>query len=121
MNGLNFSTMNPSTPTQDTPAEQLVMRRCMPLFYALGDPYRQDIIVWLAEEGRLNVRQLAERSPLSRPAISHHLKVLRNAHLVTVEREGTENFYALSTDAALADLKAFIACVEAVSAACRAR
>jgi DNA-binding transcriptional ArsR family regulator len=45
---------------------------------------------------------------LSRPAISHHLKVLMQADLITLERVSRENFYSLSLDVALADLRKFV-------------
>jgi DNA-binding transcriptional ArsR family regulator len=61
---------------------------------ALGDPMRQEIVVALSRE-RLNVGQLAERFPLSRPAISHHLKVLLDAGLLDRERAGRERVYRL--------------------------
>ena len=80
-------------------------RACAPFFNALGDKYRQDIVMLLAQDERLNVTQIAERMPLSRPAISHHLKVLLHADLVALERVSRENFYSLTLDAALADLR----------------
>lgn len=83
-------------------------RACAPVFNALGDRYRQDIIMLLAQDERLNVSQLAERLPLSRPTISHHLKVLLHANLVTLERVSRENFYSLSLDDALADLRTLV-------------
>lgn len=83
-------------------------RACGPVFNALGDKYRQDIIMLLAQNERLNVNQIAERSPLSRPAISHHLKVLLQAKLITMERVSRENFYSLTLDTALADLRKLV-------------
>lgn len=83
-------------------------RACGPLFNALGDKYRQDIMMLLAKDERLNVNQIADRMPLSRPAISHHLKVLMQANLITLERVSRENFYSLSLDVALADLRKFV-------------
>lgn len=83
-------------------------RACAPVFNALGDKYRQDIVMLLAQGERLNVNQIAERMPLSRPAISHHLKVLLQAGLVTLERQSRENFYALTLDAALAGLRKLV-------------
>lgn len=59
---------------------------------ALGDPTRQRIVVLLSRE-RLNVSDLAERFHLSRPAISHQLKVLRDAGLLVQERDGRERVY----------------------------
>ena len=61
---------------------------------ALGDPVRQGIVVALSRE-RLNVGTLAARFPLSRPAMSHHLKVLADAGLLVRERQGRERLYRL--------------------------
>jgi len=83
------------------------------LFFALGERARQQIIMLLAEVEYLNVNQLAERLPLSRPAISHHLKVLRQAGLVQVQKRGTEGLYSLTMDEALVTLKQFVKEVEA--------
>lgn len=83
-------------------------RTCAPIFVALGDRFRQDIIMLLATEERLNVNQIAERMPLSRPTISHHLKVLRQTGLITQDRVSRENFYSLSLDPALAALRQLV-------------
>jgi DNA-binding transcriptional ArsR family regulator len=63
---------------------------------ALGDASRQQIVLLLSRE-RLNVGALAERFHLSRPAVSHHLKVLADAGLLLQEREGRERVYRLDT------------------------
>jgi DNA-binding transcriptional ArsR family regulator len=85
---------------------------CKPLFFAMGDSMRQQIILMLEQADELNVSQLTEKLPLSRPAISHHLKVLRQAGLVGVRRQGTENFYSLTIDDALKRLQRFVYEVE---------
>jgi DNA-binding transcriptional ArsR family regulator len=59
---------------------------------ALGDPTRQRIVLLLSR-GRLNVGELAERFDLSRPAVSHHIKVLLDAGLLAQERDGRERVY----------------------------
>ena len=61
---------------------------------ALGDPTRQQIVMVLSRE-RLNVGELADRFPLSRPAMSHHLKVLADAGLLLRQRVGRERVYRL--------------------------
>lgn len=97
--------------TKTAPAEEEVLasfRACAPIFNALGDPYRQDIVMMLAQDERLNVGQIADRMPLSRPAISHHLKVLLHADLIALERVSRENFYYLTLDNALADLRRLV-------------
>jgi ArsR family transcriptional regulator, arsenate/arsenite/antimonite-responsive transcriptional repressor len=87
--------------------------KCAPLFMALGEPARQKIILVLADVNEMNVGDLALKVELSRPAVSHHLKVLRQAELVKRRRHGTENFYALVIDDALALLSRFVAEVNA--------
>lgn len=61
---------------------------------ALGDPTRQQIVLLLSRQ-RLNVGELTERFHLSRPAVSHHLKVLADAGLLVRKREGRERLYRL--------------------------
>ena len=88
-------------------------RACAPVFNALGDAYRQDIVMLLARHERLNVTQIAEQMPLSRPAISHHLKVLMQAGLIERDRVSRENFYLLRLDDALAALRTLVEQAEA--------
>lgn len=59
---------------------------------ALGDPIRQQIVLLLSRE-RLNVSQLTSRVHLSRPAVSHQIKVLADAGLLVQERLGREHVY----------------------------
>ena len=59
---------------------------------ALGDATRRAIFERLAR-GPRSVAQIAEGLPVSRPAVSQHLKVLRAARLVRVRSEGTRNYY----------------------------
>ena len=61
---------------------------------ALADPTRRELVTLLAR-GELSAGELAERFPVSRPAISRHLRVLREAGLVRVRREGRRRLYAL--------------------------
>ena len=62
---------------------------------ALGDPTRRAIVECLAERPRA-VGELAARLPVSRPAVSQHLKVLKDAGLVTDRAAGTRRVYRLS-------------------------
>ncbi len=61
---------------------------------ALGDPSRRAIVERLAT-GPLPVGQLADRLPISRPAVSQHLKVLRDAGVVSQRASGTRRIYYL--------------------------
>jgi len=62
---------------------------------ALGDPTRRAVFERLGS-GPLAVSELAAGLPVSRPAVSQHLRVLREAGLVTEHREGTRRIYALA-------------------------
>jgi DNA-binding transcriptional ArsR family regulator len=61
---------------------------------ALGDPTRRAIVERLAD-GPLPVGRLADGLPVSRPAVSQHLRVLKNAGLVRDEAVGTRRLYRL--------------------------
>ena len=71
------------------------------VFDALGEPVRRVILEQLVE-GEQPAGAVVERTrrfaPISQPAVSQHLKVLREAGLVTVRAEGTRRFYALDGD-----------------------
>jgi DNA-binding transcriptional ArsR family regulator len=62
---------------------------------ALGDPSRRAIVACLAERPRA-VGELAAELPISRPAVSQHLKVLKAAGLVTDRADGTRRVYRLN-------------------------
>ncbi len=68
------------------------------LHAALGDPTRESIVRLLAE-GERSVGEIAERLPVSRPAVSKHLRLLEGAGLVRFRSEGNRNVYALDPDA----------------------
>ncbi|HEX2054301.1 MAG TPA: metalloregulator ArsR/SmtB family transcription factor [Actinomycetota bacterium] len=63
-------------------------------FEALGDPHRRRILTLIAESPRA-VGALAEELPISRPAVSRHLRLLKEAGLVEEEAQGTRRIYRL--------------------------
>ena len=63
-------------------------------FAALADPTRREIFERLARRP-LSVGEIAEGLPVSRPAVSQHLKILKDAGLVTMHSEGTRNLYQI--------------------------
>jgi DNA-binding transcriptional ArsR family regulator len=73
---------------------------------ALGDSTRRAILARLVKEGPLPVGELAREFPMSRPAISQHLRVLKRAKLVTDHAEGTRRLYAVNPEA-LASLRRY--------------
>jgi DNA-binding transcriptional ArsR family regulator len=82
------------------------------VFGAIADPIRRELLAAL-RAGPRSVARLAARFPVSRPAISKHLRILREADLVRVVGHGRENHYALNAaplrevDRFLADYRAF--------------
>ncbi len=75
---------------------------------AAADPVRLEIVFMLAEQGRMNVGEIAGHFRQSRPAISHHLKVLKDAGLLRSEKQGQEIGYWLDHDRVIAGLQELI-------------
>jgi DNA-binding transcriptional ArsR family regulator len=89
----------------------------MDAFDGLGEPVRRRVLEHLAGAGELSagglVALVQDEFPISQPAVSQHLKVLREAGLVTVRADGTRRLYALhgeplaEVERWLADLRGF--------------
>lgn len=73
---------------------------------ALGDPTRRRILE-LVRDGARPVGEIARELPVSRPAVSQHLRVLKDAGLVRDRREGTRRLYAVDA-AGLVALRAYL-------------
>ncbi|ASK28513.1 transcriptional regulator [Neisseria chenwenguii] len=73
-----------------------LLKDCIPIFTVLSDENRHLILKLLLENGEMNVNQITENLHLSRPAVSHHLKIMLAAHAVSVRQTGKERFYALA-------------------------
>lgn len=65
-------------------------------FFALGDTTRQQILLVFDPGEEICVNDIARLFKLSRPAISHHLKVLRESQLVTCQKRGKEVYYRVN-------------------------
>ena len=63
------------------------------LFVALGDAHRQRILLAFEPRERLNITQIVSTSSLSRTAVNHHLKVLRDAGVLASEKVGKEVYF----------------------------
>ena len=68
----------------------------MDLFVALSDPTRRAILEILATHGELSATDIYEQFSVSPQAISQHLKVLREAHLVVMEKHAQKHLYSLN-------------------------
>jgi DNA-binding transcriptional ArsR family regulator len=66
-------------------------------FEALGDPNRREILRLLSH-GEKAVQQIADAMPISRPAVSRHLRLLKQAGLVDEEAQGTQRIYRLQDE-----------------------
>jgi len=73
----------------------------MDIFYALADPKRRKILELLASQGQLTASQIYENFAISPPAISQHLKVLREARLVKMEKRAQQRIYQINPEAML--------------------
>ncbi len=71
------------------------------MFYALADPTRRHIIEMLATHGQLSASDIYDKFHVSPPAISQHLKVLREAKLVRMEKRAQQHIYQINPDAML--------------------
>ena len=68
------------------------------LLEAVSDPVRRQIVFLLKHRAPLNVGEIAGQFRISRPAISHHLKVLKDAKIVQSEKRGQEVYYRLDIE-----------------------
>jgi DNA-binding transcriptional ArsR family regulator len=71
------------------------------LFYALAEPTRRNIVEMLATNGQLSATDIYNNFTVSPQAISQHLKVLREAELVRVEKKAQRRIYQINPDAML--------------------
>lgn len=68
------------------------------VFQALSDPRRRDILELLAAHGELSATAISENFDISAPAISQHLKVLREANLVRMEKRAQRRIYRINPE-----------------------
>lgn len=76
----------------------MVYNNCMDMFVALADPTRRNILELLASQGELTATAIYEQFPVSPQAISQHLKVLRETHLVEMEKRAQKHLYRLNPE-----------------------
>lgn len=69
---------------------------CQKILLAMGDENRQRLILEMMKMagcGGARVGEITERTNLSRPAVSHHIRILKDAGIIKMRREGTKNYY----------------------------
>ncbi|QOS79325.1 winged helix-turn-helix transcriptional regulator [Paenibacillus sp. JNUCC31] len=89
-----------------------IFQSCIPLFQVLSDNHRQAILLALSEKGSMTVNEITDQFSLSRPAISHHLKLLLEKGLISVEQKGTQRYYSASLTSSVALLKELVTAME---------
>lgn len=75
--------------------------QCQKILVALGDENRQHMILEMMKMGEccgVRVNEITERTHLSRPAVSHHLQILKDAGILKMRRESTKNYYYFDPD-----------------------
>lgn len=76
-------------------------KKCRKLLVAMGDENRIHMIIEMMQMGKcegVRVGEITERTNLSRPAVSHHLQILKDAGILAVRKEGTKNYYYFDSD-----------------------
>lgn len=90
-----------------------ILSSCIPIFTMLQDENRQQILMLLFDQGTMTVSELTDRLSLSRPAVSHHMKLLLDSGLLSVEKNGKERMYTLNMAQAVSQLKELLSAIEA--------
>lgn len=74
--------------------------KCKNAFTAIGDETRQLILLALLESDLSGIRvgEIAQKTHLTRPSVSHHLQILKEAGIVAMRKQGTKNYYYLSVE-----------------------
>lgn len=87
----------PATSELDRLRDRSVFYHLAETFRALGDASRIQII-WALSHGKLSVTELTAKVKMSQPAVSHHLRTLRNLRLVRVQKDGRTSYYSLDDE-----------------------
>lgn len=79
----------------------------MDMFSAIADPTRRTIIELLVERGTLSATEISREFKMTPPAVSQHLKVLRDANLITFEKKAQQRIYQIN-DAKITELEEWV-------------
>ena len=70
----------------------------MDSFTALADPTRREIVELLAESGELAASEISQQFEMTAPAISQHLKVLRESHILRMKKQAQKRIYSINPE-----------------------
>ena len=90
-----------------------IFKRGTKILNILQDEKRQQILVLLCREKQLTVNQITLLLPISRPAVSHHLKLMLDAGILSVSQVGLERYYSSDLEDTLDWLKELTSSLEA--------
>lgn len=88
-------------PNQDIAQLSMEIKASQKILTAIGDETRQHIILVMMQTEDcfgLRVNEIAGNTNLSRPAVSHHLQILKKAGIIKMRREATKNYYYFDAD-----------------------
>ncbi|MBF0015893.1 helix-turn-helix transcriptional regulator [Enterococcus casseliflavus] len=85
-----------------------LLRESTSFFSTLQEENRQEIVSLLFENGGMSVTEITDKMDLSRPAISHHLKLLLQTDLVYFEKRGKERVYFLNVECVKRNVERFM-------------
>jgi len=77
-------------------------KECSKFLTAIGDETRQHMLIEMMKMKKctgVRVGEITQKTNLSRPAVSHHLAIMKDAGIIKVRKEGTMNFYYLDVEA----------------------
>jgi DNA-binding transcriptional ArsR family regulator len=89
-----------------------IFTKSLPIFSAMGDEHRQKLILLMLEPEPKSVQELTDGTHLSRPSISHHLKILKDAGLIEETKRGTRTYYHPRTGEHIGQMKALLEEIE---------
>lgn len=78
-------------------------RSCAKILTVLGDETRQHLILEMMKMGNcsgVRVGEITSKTHLSRPAVSHHLQIMKDAGIINMRKEGTKNYYYFDSEMA---------------------
>lgn len=91
------------------------------ILFAIGNQTRQAILITLMQglqHPGMRVGEITAKTHLSRPTVSHHLKILKDAQIISVHKEGTMNYYHLDSKSKLKSLKGLVDQIEEMFLKC---
>ncbi len=87
--------------------DRLNQKQVLQFLSAVGDANRLQIL-FVIQDKQMSVTDIASHFKISRPAISHHLKILRDADIVTADKQGQEVYYSINKSYIIGELQALI-------------